>query len=289
MKIKKVIYLLSFIISTFSVSAHASSPVWKVSKGNHHLYLGGTIHLLGKADYPLPMAFDKAYQDSSRLVFEADLHKLQSPEYQKIFMEKLMYSGNESIKDVLNDKTFTALEKHFSERGLPLEQILKFKPGMLVMMLTVFELQRLNIAGMGVDDFYIQKGLTEGKQFAYLEEVEEQLSFIEKMGQGNANEMITYTLRDIGQLAEQMAAMKTAWREGDNVKFKDVALTPWKQDFPELYHTLLVKRNNKWILKIESMLKTKEVEFILFGALHLVGDDGVLAQLKARGYTIQKL
>ena len=35
-------------------------------------------------------------------------------------------------------------------------------------------------------------------------------------------------------------------------------------------------------------VKNKRSEFVLFGALHMVGDDGVLAQLKARGYTIQK-
>lgn len=288
MNIKKTIYLLSFIVITFGVTAHASSPAWKVSKGNHHLYLGGTIHLLGKTDYPLPSAFDKAYKDSSRLVFETDMKKFQSPEFQKIFMDKLMYPGQRTIKDVLNTKTYTALEKHFTARGLPLDQMLKFKPGMLVMMLTVFEMQRLNIAGIGVDEFYIQKGLKDGKKFGYLEEVEEQLAFMLEMGKDNENELIAYTLRDMDKLSEQMASMKNAWRKGDNLKLKEVALTPWEKDFPDLYNTLLVKRNNKWIPKIESMLKTKEVEFVLFGALHMVGDDGVLAQLKAHGYTIQK-
>ena len=85
-----------------------------------------------------------------------------------------------------------------------------------------------------------------------------------------------------------MATMKNAWRKGNNLKLKEVALTSWKKDFHKLYNTLLVKHNNQWIPKIESMLKTKEVEFVLFGALHMVGDDGVLAQLKARGYSIQK-
>jgi uncharacterized protein YbaP (TraB family) len=37
------------------------------------------------------------------------------------------------------------------------------------------------------------------------------------------------------------------------------------------------------------MLKTGEVEFVLVGALHLVGDEGVIAQLAAKGYTVQML
>ena len=288
MSFKKSVYWLSFIILTFSITAHASSPVWKVSKGNYHLYLGGTIHFLGKNDYPLPMAFDKAYKNSSRLVLETDMHKFQSPEFQKIFMGKLIYSGQRTIKDVLNVKTLVTLKKHFTERNIPFEQIQKFKPGMLVMMLTVIEMQRLNIAGIGVDEFYAKKGLSEGKIFSYLEEVEEQLSFIVDMGKGDVNDLIAYSLRDMDKLSEQMALMKNAWRKGDNITLKKIALTPWQKDFPELYNTLLVKRNNKWIPKIENMLETKEVEFVMFGALHMVGDDGVLAQLKARGYVIQK-
>lgn len=108
MSIEKIVFAMSFIVLIFSFTAHASSSVWKISKGNNYLYLSGTIHLLGKADYPLPSAFDKAYVKSSRLVFETDIQKFNTPEYQKIFMGKLTYSGQRTIKD---DKKFSYLEE----------------------------------------------------------------------------------------------------------------------------------------------------------------------------------
>lgn len=89
------------------------------------------------------------------------------------------------------------------------------------------------------------------------------------MGKDNSDELIAYTLRDMEKAPKQMALLKNAWRKGDNFELKEVALTPWEKDFSELYNTLLVHRNNKWIPKIERMLKTKEVEFVLFGALQL--------------------
>lgn len=288
MKVTQQLHFLYFLIFFVSLPSQASSPVWKVSKGDNYLYLGATIHMLGQNDYPLPDAFDKAYKDSSRLVFEADFQKLQSPEYSKFFMKKLMYPGNKTIKSVLDENTFKALDNYFVSRGLTLEKMLKFKPGVLSMMMTVFELQRLNIAGVGVDEFYLKQGISDGKKLSYLESVDEQLSFIGNMGSDNANEFISYTLNDMDEIADKMAAIKHAWRKGDNTKLKEVALNGWEKDFPEIYSIIMVKRNHKWIPKIESMLKTKEIEFVLFGALHMVGDNGVLDLLRNRGYTIQK-
>jgi hypothetical protein len=68
---------------------------------------------------------------------------------------------------------------------------------------------------------------------------------------------------------------------------KALAITPIEKDFPKVYQQLIVQRNMDWIPEIEQMLKTKQVEFILVGAAHLVGEDGILAQLAARGYTIE--
>ena len=61
------------------------------------------------------------------------------------------------------------------------------------------------------------------------------------------------------------------------------------KEFPELYKSLLVDRNVSWLKYIERMLTTADVEFVLVGALHLIGEDGVLQQLKARGYAITRL
>ena len=288
MVMRKCIYAWCFFL-LISIPVYADSPVWKVSKGEHYIYLAGTVHLLGKADYPLPSTFEQAYKDSEKLVFETDIEEFQTPAFQKIFMEKLTFPEGKTIQNVISKNTFAALKKHLSDRGVPVEQLIKFKPGMLTMVLSVLEMQRLKIADAGVDDFYLQKGMKDHKKLGYLESVNEQLSFIIDMDKGNPDELIMYTLRDISQIEEQMAVIKQAWRKGDNAKLRDMVLIPWKKNFPELYNNLLVNRNNKWIPQIEAMLSTTEVEFVLFGALHMVGDDGVLEQLKTRGYHIQKL
>lgn len=68
-------------VSVTSVSA--DSPVWKVAKGDNHLFIGGTVHVLSSADYSLPEAFGKAYGASSIIVFEADIQDLQTKAFKR--------------------------------------------------------------------------------------------------------------------------------------------------------------------------------------------------------------
>jgi uncharacterized protein YbaP (TraB family) len=160
---------------------------------------------------------------------------------------------------------------------------------MLAVTLTMVELQCLGMGGTGVDLFYQAQALNDHKRLGQLEAVEEQIGFLATLGEGYENELISYTLRDIKDLPRTMQLIKAAWRQGDMRRLEELALAQLKQEFPPLYQTLIVKRNKAWMPRIEAMLKTGEVEFVLVGALHLVGDDGLLAQLAARGYQVQKL
>jgi uncharacterized protein len=53
----------------------------------------------------------------------------------------------------------------------------------------------------------------------------------------------------------------------------------------EFEQVLLIDRNEKWVLRIEKMIKAKSC-FIAVGALHLEGVNGIVALLKTRGYTV---
>jgi uncharacterized protein YbaP (TraB family) len=56
-------------------------------------------------------------------------------------------------------------------------------------------------------------------------------------------------------------------------------------DAPEVYETLLAGRNRRWMPKVESCIQTSRC-FVVVGAAHLLGSDGLIALLKARGYSV---
>jgi uncharacterized protein YbaP (TraB family) len=289
MKTRLSIILPGCLLVLFSHSVIAASPVWKVEKNGHHLFIGGTIHVLASTDYPLPSTFDKAYRESEKLVLETDMQKLQSPGFQATMMRELTYSDGRNLQKVLDRDTYQELEQFFSARGIPMSAINNFKPGMVVTMMTMVELQRLGIDGVGVDAYYNARAIEDSKKLGKLEPVETQIAFLANMGAGQENEMLSFSLSDVEQLPVMMKSMKEAWRRGDMEKLEKLGISELEKDFPKVYKALLLDRNNAWMPQIEAMARTKEIELVLVGALHLAGRDGLLAQLKARGYKIKMM
>ena len=284
----KTLYSLSFLLLVVSFPVYAESSVWTVEKNGNTIFLGGTIHLLTESDYPLPEAYEKAYAGSEEVVLETDMQKLQSPEFQATMMRKLRYSDGRNLQQVVNRDTYRAVEQFFTTRGIPMANIIGFKPGMVSTMITMVELRRLGLVGIGVDAYFSTKSINDQKKLGQLESVETQLAFIASMGAGQADEMLIYTLADIERLPTLMQSIKDAWRRGNMAQLGEVGITPFKNEFPVIHQALLVERNNAWMPQIEAMLKTRAVEFVLVGVLHLAGDDGLLAQLSARGYTVRQ-
>jgi hypothetical protein len=156
---------------------------------------------------------------------------------------------------------------------------------MLTLMMA--ELQRLGMADSGVDLFFNRKAIADRKSLGQLETVEKQLEVLENMAKGREDELILSTLSDLKQLSTLMTDLKTAWRTGNINKLDEIGVTPMRKDFPALYQSVLVERNNSWLPQIEAFLKTPETELILVGSLHLAGQDGLLAKLQRLGYKIE--
>lgn len=281
--------LIFLLLAVLSFSALAQTSLWKISKNNQQLYIGGTIHVLAKSDYPLPKAFDDAYQKSSRLVFETDISAMSSPEFQQKMLLAVSYQDGRTLKSVLSPSTYQLLENYCKRAGLPIDNLRLLKPGMLAITLLYIELRRLGIAEAGVDQYFTALGRADGKPLGQLESPDEQLGFLVNLGKGHENELVLQTIQEIQDLPAIMTQMTTAWRSGKGRELADLILKDMQKDFPGIYKDLIVDRNNAWVPKIEKMLKTSEVEMILVGAAHLVGKDGVIEQLRRRGYTIEQL
>lgn len=271
----------------FTIQAHGASPVWQISLGDSKVFIGGTIHILAKSDYPLPAVFDRAYKDCDILVFETDIGKMAEPEFAMKMMETMTYPGQETLESKLSSKTFADLSEFSAQRGLDANALNKYKPGMVMIMLTMAEAARTGAMGTGVDEYFFIQGHKDNKPMQFFEAPMDQIGFLAKIGIGKEDEMIAYILKDVGKIITLLPTMKKAWRTGDNDLMFTASLARLKADYPDLYATIMTNRNQAWLPVIEQMLHTPEIEFILVGAAHLAGDQGLINLLKQKGFSVR--
>ncbi len=275
--------------ATVPVPLFADSSVWKVSKGAAHVFVGGTLHVLSQQDYPLPAEFAEAYAAADLVVFETDMVRIADPQFQQKMMADSTYSDGTTVRDTLKPGTIEALENHFRERAMPLDQFARFKPPMLSILITMVELQLLGINQDGVDAHFSARSMEDGKAQLALESPEQQMAMIATMGGDNPDRLIRHTLQDASELRSIMTEMVTAWRQGNVDKLDTGLIQRMRDDYPGIYQSLLVTRNVNWMPAILQLFDTDDIEFVMVGAAHLVGEDGLLEMLKKKGFTVTPL
>ena len=149
--------LITIVALMNSHLAIADSSVWKVEKDGKHLFLGGTIHVLSKEDYPFPKEFDQAYKKSEAIYFETDIKKLSDPEVGQLLTSKLMAKAGDTRATALKPETIAALEAFLKKRNIPLEMMDKFNISGVYMALFSMELANMGMTNEGVDKFYDTK------------------------------------------------------------------------------------------------------------------------------------
>jgi uncharacterized protein len=271
----------------FPALVSGQTSLWRISKGTNQLYIGGTVHMLSQSDYPLPDEFEQAFREIDILVLETDLDGLLTPEAQLKIKDSLTYNSGSNLKDNLKPKTFQALKRYCKSNGLSIDAMMVMKPSLVVLTLTLAEMNRLGLAGAGVDQFFLNKAKSAGKKISGLESAEAQIRVLEDMGKGREDELILSTLGDLIKMQKYMDEMKKAWRIGNMADLANIGIESLQTEFPEFNKSLLIDRNNSWLPKIKAMLNTPKRELILVGALHLSGDDGILAMLKKQGYVVE--
>lgn len=288
---KLTLCFVVLFLNVFINNAFAASSVWKVSKGGNHFYLGGTIHMLTADDHPLPHEFLTAYRHASEIFFETDLDAINVTEFQSTFITAMTYDDHDTLKNNLNSKIYRKLKRFLVSRNLSITSFSKYRPWGVALTLTMMEYQHLGLkSGYGVDTYFNRLALKDNKKRNSLETPKEQLAAIMSMANIDPNESIEYTLRDIDNLPEFIHLMKGYWRNGntEGLALNSIVMQ-MKIETPTIYKALVIERNNNWMRKLSTLNNDRDKEFVLVGALHLVGEEGLLNQLKNKGFIVEPL
>jgi hypothetical protein len=280
--------LILFLVFT-AAGAQAESSVWVASSSKANVYLAGSFHMLRASDYPLPAEFFTAYKDSRKIIFEVPPGEMERPEHIGKFLSAAIYDDGTTLKGHITSAAYAKAESFCRERNYPMAQYQFFKPTFFVMTLTVLEMSKIGAdPKKGVDYFFKDKAVQDGKAAGSLETVDQQISILTSANASAGSDQILQAIDELAQIEVMLGEHLAAWRNGDEAKMEELYIKELKR-YPKLYQTLIVDRNNKWVRDIEGYLNGPGNTMVVAGAAHLVGDNGVVNLLRKRGYKVVKL
>ncbi len=282
------IFFVLFAVSSSAKSKTEKSCLWEIKKGEHSVYLLGSIHLMKKEAYPLNTAIEKAYRDSEIIVFETDLDAMNEPAFQLKMMSFGMYQDGGTLKKNLPEKTYLLLKQKMEDSGLPVARFDLFKPWFCAMAISIAELKKIGFdPALGMDTYFFNKAKQDSKKTLFFETREFQLKLFSAMDELNQTMFLEQTLKDIEIIETMFPAIIKCWKKGNS---EELGLTINKsfKEYPEIYERFIINRNNNWLPRIEAFLRQDKKVLIVVGAGHLVGEQGLIKRLKNRGCKIEQ-
>ena len=270
--------------------AAAGPLLWKVTSPTSTTFLFGSIHFATEEIYPLPDKIEAAFDAAEHLVVELNVGPEKQAELAQMMMASGSYVTEESLTDHVSDEIEGQLNRYLTAIGVPAEAFNKFKPWLVALTISVMELQKLGLdPSLGIDQHFLGKARG-SKPILELETAEEQLAVFDSLSETMQQLMLKKTLLEIDRIGVEMRQMVDAWSRGDAAAMQELMFRSLKEA-PELkpfFDKMFTERNIKMTDKITGFLGSDSTYFVVVGAGHLVGDDGIVALLKGKEYSVER-
>ena len=279
--------ILAVVLASTPIAAQTGGRhfLWKVEGEGSSAYLLGSLHVLTADFYPLSATINKAFTGSKTLVEEVDIDETSDPMIMMAALSKAMLTGGQTLDQVVAPETYAEVKKRAEQAGLPMMALQRMKPWLVAITLMAPTLQAAGFKPeLGVDRHFFDRAKDSGMKRQALETMAYQLDRFDALPPKLQEDLLRTTMEDLDKEVAAVKELAQAWTFGNVAEMEKLTLT--LKEVPELYQRLLVERNHNWIPHVEKCLKEKAGCFIVVGAAHLVGPDGLPALLEKKGYKV---
>ena len=285
-----------------STPARAEPPVpllWKVSDADNSVYLLGSFHLLKPGDYPLSKDVDAAFADAGALVFEIPPEQIASPELAMQMSQAALRKDGSALDSDLSPQLAGKLKEWESahaaglqKMGLPPQALQMFQPWFVGLVISMVQMAEDGLdPRLGLDQHFAAEAAAKAKPTSGLETGAQQIAFLAQMDHDEQLQFLSEAIDESQDGSQELEKLHAAWRAGDIRTLWDGMAVDMKRQYPKLYSHINVDRNDAWVPKIEQRLAAPghDDTLVVVGALHLLGSDGVVEKLRARGYKVERI
>jgi len=280
------LYLTIFIILTSGIASNAQKKnfMWEIKSNSATVYLLGSAHIAKEELYPLDTAIENAFEGSAYLGVELDINSIDP----QLLMDKIQFKDSTTLEDVLRPELYERLKKEFNKYMVPSSMFKFYKPWFATIYLGQLQLMKEGYdPNSGIDKYFLDRAegsLEDGiepKTIIALETPEDQLAIFDEFDK-MPNEFVEYSLNDMDSTVYRMEKMFDAWVIGDTASINEDIIADFQNEsgFEDVTKLLIDDRNMVMAEKIMEFLTTGETYFVVVGAAHIPGNNGILSILR---------
>ncbi len=287
MKSRFFLLLCFFLFLTISLQGQL---LWKIS-GNglsKDSYLFGTHHLIDKNLIPQFDSILVVCGQADAVVGEMDL---KTPGMQKKMMKNSVMKGT-TIKNLVSASDYELLDTEFkSLMGLGMGLLGTFKPMMLMTMhqaMLYMKSSGIKKQPVAVDDLFQKQARAAKKKVIGLETIEFQMNMLfDSFTLERQVELLLYEVREKEQLLRELSQLNDVYVSGNLEKMKQMDVEDESMTSDERKR-LIDDRNFNWLKQLPVLFNEQSC-FVAVGCMHLVGDNGLINQLRLNGYSVEPI
>ncbi|SUZ68332.1 uncharacterized protein METZ01_LOCUS21186 [marine metagenome] len=258
--------------------------MWRYRSLAAELYLVGSVHALNVTLRPLPDQLENAFEQSTHLAVEVDVTKTSVPAPAWV-SKHLLLPNNSGLTSLLDETRRDRLACILEQMSIDYVSIGRLKPALAAMQISRARLSNLGYqAKWGMEQQFLHR--VGHREVLELESPEEQLLLIASPTLEVQLEMFDESLIGHNEFNAELISLMSAWLAGDDEALAQLFGDRGRHssEYREFQYRLVNQRNVGFAQKIETFLASPGTYFVLVGAAHLGGSDGVVRLLDARGH-----
>jgi len=267
--------------------APAGEPaLWRITDSDSEIWLFGTVHVLPPELEWRNARIDAALAAAEELVVETDAENAEATN--ALTARYGLQPEGQRLSDALDAPARERLARVSRSLGVDPASLEPLRPWLAALRLSfTYAVREGHQQQAGVETVLLAEARAQGKTITYLETPEQQIRTLADLSPEDQLRFLAASLDQIENQDETLERMDRAWVSGDVAALDEQMRTQLNEAGGAAYDAIITRRNAAWVEEIARRLDGSGRIFYAVGSAHLVGENGVVARLRARGIEVE--
>lgn len=273
--------------TTLQETAAAGPAMWRLADENNTVWIFGSVHYLTPGVPWRRQALDAALSDAEIVFFEIAFDPRTVANYQRSLAEKGYNPPGVRLSEMLTDYGRARLKDYIRLYNLDRDIIDRMKPwnALFAIDYAAAEVKGASV-DLGVDNIIEAAARSAGKEVRSLETVDQFVNLVASIPLDKQLLILEGSMVAAERFPRANEEILAAWLVGDIVTHNQLRNEVAAMLPPIFDRRLLTDRNRNWAEQLDTFMDGDQDALVIVGADHTVGDESLIALMRARGYRV---